>query len=207
MKNKRYDTCPERYCHLSNKVFSMSSIKNIVELSDLNESLSNFSHKLTTMAQHLNLSLTEFHCDHIAVRCNQFSTAERWRAGWLQCATIMSENVINGRIITLFDLNEPLQVADLSIDCIELPYPGKKSYPEESWQHIELVVPCQPEQLNQHVLAFLSDDVLIRSDIRLSFSQPVAKGETLTNPTFSVTKNDISIKFHPYSIRDIIASE
>lgn len=184
----------------------MSSIKNIVELADLYKELSHFSYKLTIMAEYLNLSLTDFHCDHIAVRCNQFSTAERWRTGWLQCAKILSENMINGRIITLFDLYQPLQVAGLLIDCVELPYPGRKNYAQESWQHIELVIPCQPQQLNQAVLTHLSDEALVSTDIRLGFSQPVARGDTKANPTFSISQGDITIKFHPYSIRDIIAN-
>lgn len=41
----------------------------------------------------------------------------------------------------------------------------------------------------------------------LKQSSPKGEGERLPNPTLAITDGTVTIKFHPYSIRDIVASE
>ena len=45
----------------------------------------------------------------------------------MQCGTLLSESMINGRPICLFDLSQPLAVGPWQIDCVELPYPGRNA--------------------------------------------------------------------------------
>ncbi len=84
------------------------------------------------------------------------TTAERWRQGLERCGTLLSENIINGRPICLFKLAEPICVAHWRFTVVELPRPGEKRYPHEGWEHIEIVLPGDPETLNAraHGLAF-----------------------------------------------------
>ncbi|WP_266099306.1 VOC family protein, partial [Klebsiella michiganensis] len=42
---------------------------------------------------------------------------------------LLSENVINGRPICLFRLDEPVVVAHWRFSIVELPWPGEKRYP------------------------------------------------------------------------------
>lgn len=186
----------------------MPSFKDITELQDLHQSLPLFTDKLLGVLQRLSLSLEQYHADHISVRCFQKATAERWRAGLLQCGELISEKVINGRPICLFSLQEPLQIGAWSIDCIELPYPGDKLYPQEDWEHVEWVIPgdeaSEDENFHQTALSLFSDEVLLMPQLKLKFSNPAGEGERLANPTLAVTDNGVTVKFHPYSIRDIV---
>lgn len=185
----------------------MSQLSTISELQDLSLGLEPFEQQISQFADLLELKLTDFHCDHVSVRCHQLATAERWRRGFMQCATLLSEKDINGRPICLFDLQQPLQIAGMMIDCVELPYPGNKVYRTEGWEHIELVIACAPEALHQQALAILSDRGLLQRGVKLKFSSPEGRGEQLVNPTLAVTDGNITIKFHPYSIREVVASE
>lgn len=101
----------------------MLSFHQVAELQDLQQDLPAFQQRLQELLTRLDLSLINYHADHVSVRCFQQATAERWRSGFMQCATLISEKEINGRPICLFSLHEPLQVGEWDIDCVELPYP------------------------------------------------------------------------------------
>lgn len=174
------------------------------ELSDLYQGLPEFEAKLLALLQQLDLSLESYEADHISVRCYQQATAERWRAGLMQCGDLISEKNINGRPICLFSLNQPLHVGPWLIDCVELPYPGKKLYPQEGWEHVEWVIPQEPENFHQTALALFSDRILLMPQLKLKLSNPKGEDEQLPNPTLAVTNDGVTIKFHPYSIREIV---
>lgn len=185
----------------------MSILTAIEELKDLSLDLSLFEQNILTLANKVGLTWTDLHCDHISVRCNQNITAERWYNGFLKCARLLSNKQINGRPICLFELNKPLTLAGLTIDCVELPYPGSKFYRHEGWEHIELVLSCPPEELHARALERLSDRGLLFKEIELKMSNSQVEGERLANPTLAVSDGLVTIKFHPYSIKEIIASE
>ncbi|CNF37463.1 protein yecM [Yersinia enterocolitica] len=183
----------------------MSSLKDIVELPDLLTDLPYFAQKLVVFAAKLNLDLTQFSADHISLRCHQTQTAQRWRSGLQQCGNLMSETQINGRAICLFDLTPPLVVGPWQIDCVELPYPGKTYYPHEGWEHVELVLPGDPQTLMQRARALLP--TTLPEGVTTKFSSPQGEHERLANPTFAVSDGEITIKFHPYTLRQIVDSE
>ncbi|MCW2484694.1 VOC family protein [Candidatus Symbiopectobacterium sp. NZEC127] len=173
----------------------------------LQQDLARFECALLQLADTLALDLSQFEADHIALRCNQNTTAAQWKEALLTMGVLISENHINGRPICLFSLNEKITVGPLSIDCIELPWPGQRFYPNEGWEHVEFVLAGNPETLHARALACLSDRALASPRITLKFSQPGSDKERLPNPTLAVSDGTTTIKFHPYSIREVIASE
>lgn len=177
------------------------------ELSDLKQDLSRFEQALHTFAERLGLNLTEHEADHVAVRCHQYATAERWRAGFLQMGTQFSEAMINGRPICLFKLHQPLSLAGWQIDVIELPWPGEKMYRHEGWEHVEIVLRGEPDELGARAMALLSDDALTQPGISFKTSSPQGEKERLPNPTLAVTDGQTTIKFHPWRLEEIVASE
>ncbi|TQI80829.1 hypothetical protein FHU10_4282 [Serratia fonticola] len=185
----------------------MTHLSTITELNDLALDLPRFEQALVQFAEKLHLELAHFNADHISVRCHQNSTAERWHQGFLQCGRLLSESIINGRPICLFDLEVPLQVGPWQIDCIELPYPGEKRYPHEGWEHVELVLAGDPDTLYARALDHLADEALLLPGIKLKQSSPKGEGERLANPTLAITDGSVTIKFHPHHIREIVASE
>ena len=185
----------------------MQHWQSVEELQDVAADLPRFTDALTGLATRLGLDITPLTADHISLRCHQNATAERWRKGLLQCGTLLSENIINGRPICLFKLVEPIHVAHWQFSVVELPWPGEKRYPHEGWEHIEIVLPGDPATLNARAVALLSDEGLCQKGIAVKTSSPKGERERLPNPTLAVTDGTVTIKFHPWSIEDIVASE
>lgn len=82
-----------------------------------------------------------------------------------------------------------------------------KTLPTRGWEHIEIVLPGDPETLNARALALLSDEGLSLPGISVKTSSPKGEHERLPNPTLAVTDGKTTIKFHPWSIEEIVASE
>lgn len=90
---------------------------------------------------------------------------------------------------------------------VELPWPGEKRYPHEGWEHIEIVLPGEPETLNARALVLLSDKGLSQPGIVVKTRSPRGEREHLPNPPLTVTDGNVTVKFHPRSIEDIVGSE
>ncbi|MFS2224807.1 VOC family protein [Pantoea sp. B65] len=185
----------------------MSAWKCVENLNDLVSDLARFEQALNQLAQVLGLSLAELAADHIAVRCHQNTTAARWKQGLSQVGELFSEKMINGRPICLFALAQPLQVGPWQISVIELPWPGQTLYRHEGWEHVEIVLRGDVATLGARALALLSDEGLARRDISIKTSSPQGEQERLPNPTLAVTDGKVTIKFHPWSLQEIVASE
>ncbi|WP_414148595.1 VOC family protein [Erwinia sp. BNK-24-b] len=177
------------------------------ELSDLVNSSSEFLRYLNDLAARLGLDLVDLKADHIAVRCNQPATAERWKKGFLQHGVLFSEKEINGRPVALFELHEPLTVGPWQISVVELPWPGERVYRHEGWEHVEIVLPGDEEQLSARAIALMSDEGLSRPGVSVKNSAPKGAGERLPNPTLAVSDGNVTIKFHPWSLKDVVESE
>lgn len=185
----------------------MSSWKSIKELNDLVDDLARFEQEIDALATTLGLPLADLEIDHISLRCHQNTTAERWKQGLLQAGTLFSDKMINGRPICLFELAQPLQLGPAQISVVELPWPGHKLYRHEGWEHVEVVLRGDESTLAARALALLSDDGLAQPHIAIKSSSPQGEGERLPNPTLAVSDGKITIKFHPWSLKEIVASE
>ncbi|MOA40970.1 hypothetical protein D3C78_1628920 [compost metagenome] len=64
-----------------------------------------------------------------------------------------------------------------------------------------------PATLYARALEHLADEALLLPGIKLKQSSPKGEGERLANPTLAITDGNVTIKFHPHHIRDIVASE
>ncbi|MGD8105756.1 VOC family protein [Pantoea sp. FN0302] len=180
---------------------------NLEALSDLTNDLPRFEKSLVNLAEKLGLVLENLEADHISLRCHQIATAERWKQGLMQVGKLFSEKMINGRPICLFQLHEPLSVGPWRIEVVELPWPGNKLYRHEGWEHVEIVLRGDPATLGARAMALLSDSGLLQPGISFKTSAPQGEGERLPNPTLAVTDGEITIKFHPWSLQEIVASE
>lgn len=179
------------------------------ELRDLEQDLARFEQAVQQFAGRLGLDLTQLRiADHIAARCHQVSTAERWKAGLLQIGTQFSEARINGRPICLFKLHQPLQLLGWQIDVVEIPWPGEKKYEHESWEHIEIVLRGDPETLEARARALLPQDMQTSlPDVLTLMNSPQGENQGLANPTLAVSDGRTTIKFHPWTLEEVVASE
>ncbi len=177
------------------------------ELADLSDDMTRFLHSLYDLADRLGLNLATLTADHIAVRCQQVATAERWQKGFLQHGELFSKKMIHGRPVALFALTTPLKVGPWEISMVELPWPGEKTYRHEGWEHVEIVLGGDPQSLSARALALFADEGLSQPGISVRHSAPKGAGERLPNPTLAVSNGRVAIKFHPWSLKEIVESE
>lgn len=173
-----------------------------------------FEQKISELAQIMQVDISKFEIDHLAVRVNNYKDAEIWLTALTQYGRIFSDNIVNGRVIYLIELNEPLDFLGQSVSIVELPFPKAKIYLREGWEHIEFVVPFLPNEQTVDWVERIKLQFNLNQlpHLKLKVSEPKADREQLPNPSLAVSfvdksQNDVVIKIHPYSIRTVVLME
>ena len=178
----------------------------IAELDDLVLDLPRFEQALHQFAAKLRLDLAAFTADHISLL-----SSER------HCRTLApGADAVRDTAVRVDDQ----RATYLSVRFVAAAGRGavadrlrraavsrEKRYPHEGWEHVELVLSGDPQTLHARALSLLADEALLTPGIKLKQSSPKGEGERLPNPTLAITDGTVTLKFHPYSIRDIVASE
>ncbi len=175
-----------------------------------------FINQISELCDSLQLDLTSFQLDHIAMRVNNWQLAEAAHQVWLNEGMEISSAMINGRPIIVIELETPILLGGWSTHCLELPYPVKgKSYPRQGWEHVEFVMPSSATNVDD----FLQDiwqrfpaleqmwPTLEQRGITVKCSAPKGDRERLANPTIAFRQGDVCLKLHPHSLAHVIASE
>lgn len=205
-----------------------------ISYEQLTQSWPAFEAQILALLETLDLADKALVCDHVALRVNSIASADALRDAFSCVGKIISDNIINGRTILIIELDTPLTLGQFSIACVELPYPSDKVYPQEGWEHIELVIDSKATEcdtLSQDLLALCpklsallppeqaAEPVLSRSPdlssqglaslagIKIKMSSPKGDKERLANPTIAFKRDDVCIKVHPHGIKAVIASE
>lgn len=173
--------------------------------------IADFEQKIRQLAEIAKIELNLFEIDHLAVRMNTLEMAQEWKKMLLSGGQILKESEVNGRPICLLRLNQPLYFCGQMLWIIELPFPKNKIYPEEGWEHIEIVVPMLPNENVDEWVARCCErwDLRENPHLKLKISQPIVVGERLPNPSIAITLSDkllgnlSCIKLHPYSLERI----
>ncbi|UXI02828.1 VOC family protein [Photobacterium sp. TY1-4] len=175
--------------------------------------LPEFVARIEALAREMNLSLTAYQADHLALRVNDREMAEALHLAWLAYGEEWSCTQINGRPIIVIGFHQPLQVGCWQIEALELPYPGEKQYPQQGWEHIEFVIPSEADTTDALKIALdetfpqLPWDELAAKGIKVKASSPAGEHERLPNPTYAFKKGGVCIKLHPCSLKAVIESE
>jgi len=130
--------------------------------------------------------------DHI---CYRVETIERYRemlSALEQYATMIGENVVNGRPIATFELDSYIHVDDWVVPYIELPAPKDGSFYKEGLEHAELVVAGSLGRF----LEYHSD---------LAFGG--GGMNKLINPEASLKTDGFSVKFHEQQLGAVVRIE
>lgn len=183
----------------------MALFSSIPQLNDLTRELPLFEENMTLLANNVDLDFSHYLTDHVSLRCHDLALAEQWRTGLSQCGKCISDNVINGRPIYLFQLETPLTILNQFVSIVELPFPTHKTYEYQGWEHIEQVIPVKPAELVNKVMSFLSHP--LPESISLKISEPKGEKERLPNPTVAISNGKVTVKYHPYSLLEIVESE
>ncbi|MGF1699068.1 VOC family protein [Photobacterium makurazakiensis] len=179
------------------------------------EQLPTFMAKIELLASEIGLSLENHQADHIALRVNDWETAEQLHQAWLSYGEEWSNNEINGRPIIVIGFHTPITVKNWTIEALELPYPGDKAYPQEGWEHVEFVVSAKAASTDALKVVLdetfpdlkASWNTLDDKGIKVKASCPSGEHERLANPTYAFKKGGVCIKLHPCSLKAVIESE
>lgn len=205
-----------------------------ISYEQLTQSWPAFEAQILALLETLDLADKALVCDHVALRVNSIASADALRDAFSCVGKIISDNIINGRTILIIELDTPLTLGQFSIACVELPYPNDKVYPQEGWEHIELVIDSKATEcdtLSQDLLALCpklsalvpleqaaepnlsrspdlsSQGLASLAGIKIKMSSPKGDKERLANPTIAFKRDDVCIKVHPHGIKAVIASE
>lgn len=216
----------------SNEAAAPQSIN--ISYEQLTQSWPAFEAQILALLETLGLADKALVCDHVALRVNSIASADALRNAFSRVGKIISDNIINGRTILIIELDTPLTLGQFSIACVELPYPSDKVYPQEGWEHIELVIDSKAKDcdtLSQDLLALCpklsallpseqaaepvpssslglnSQGIASLAGIKIKMSSPKGDKERLANPTIAFKRDDVCIKVHPHGIKAVIASE
>lgn len=171
-----------------------------------------FQANIVQLAEKMSLCLSNYVIDHVAIRVNDIQDAELWLNRLLKSGQILSDNEVNGRKIYLIQLDFPLIIANQQVEIVELPFPKDKKYPQEGWEHIEVVIPFLPNESTNEWVERINSHFLWNKTtrFRVKVSEPKVEGEILPNPSIAVSLSDSSnltcIKVHPYHIKMVISS-
>ncbi|MGY2573381.1 VOC family protein [Vibrio sp. C8] len=182
----------------------------------MKQNLENFIEKIQQLTAVLQIDLSAYQLDHIAMRINELELAKLAHKAWTQEGEVISQTQINGRPIIVIAFKQPLMIKSWHIECLELPYPAEgKIYPEQSWEHVEFVVPSEAQTADDY-LAYLKQmfpdlalnwDNLAGKGVKVKLSSPKGEGERLNNPTVAFKWQGVCIKLHPHSLKNIVESE
>ncbi|MGE6380478.1 VOC family protein [Shewanella baltica] len=205
-----------------------------ISYEQLTQSWPAFEAQILALLETLDLADKALVCDHVALRVNSIASADALRDAFSCVGKIISDNIINGRTILIIELDTPLTLGQFSIACVELPYPSDKVYPQEGWEHIELVIDSKATEcdtLSRDLLArcpklsallpseqaaepvpssslgLNSQGIASLAGIKIKMSSPKGDKERLANPTIAFKRDDVCIKVHPHGIKAVIASE
>ncbi|GLR75408.1 VOC family protein [Aliivibrio sifiae] len=186
-----------------------------LEPQQLINALPAFMDNIQTLLDVLGLDLSDYQADHIALRINDRDVAETAHQTWLQRSEEWSNNEINGRPIIALGFNEALNINGWSIECLELPYPGEKSYPQQGWEHVEWVIPCDVNSQEEFLTYLFSIFPVLKEKwskltslgVKVKQSCPSGEAERVANYTVAFKYQGVCIKLHPHSLKAVIESE
>ncbi len=182
----------------------------------LKQKLPKFIDKIQQLVDLLGLDMSQHQLDHIALRINELKLAKLAHEAWLLDGKEISNTQINGRPIIVIAFNELLEIGPWKVECLELPYPAEgKYYPEQSWEHVEFVVPSIAQTADEYLRDIKSTfpkladkwDELEAHGVKVKLSSPKGEGERLNNPTIAFKWQGVCIKLHPHTLKTIIESE
>ena len=173
--------------------------------------IADFEKKILSLASEMALILTDYKIDHMAVRVNHCKTAKSYLDLFVKKGRIVSNNLINGRVIYLVELEQPITFLGQKVSIVELPYPKDKIYPREGWEHIEIVIPFLPQESVADWCERIKKHFQLNqlTHLKVKVDEPKGDGEKLLNPSIAVSfvdkqQNHTCIKVHPYNIKQII---
>lgn len=138
------------------------------------------------------IDVSSYELDHLCYRVVELKRYEELKDQLTLLGSLLGENIIGGRPIATFQLQEPIHYRERKIQVLELPAPKSgRNYPE-GYEHVEFVI-------DQPFEAFMAQ-------------YPKLKFETkginkLVNADIQLQYQGFGVKFHRQSLANVIARQ
>lgn len=161
-------------------------------MKDLIGNYEQFITRASATLEQLGISKTEVAMmDHL---CYRVETADRYselKVALQTYAILISENIVNGRPIAVYEFHDYPSADGWTVPFIELPAPKSDSLYSEGLEHVEFVV-----------IGSLNKFVARHRDVL----EPFNSSKTI-NPDVKANKGDVTIKFHEQQLGTAVRIE
>ena len=127
---------------------------------DLLDNLDPFMDEVFTFLDEAQIDVFNLQIDHSALRFKENESVDKLKEEIEKTSTRLSGAIVNGRVIYIYKLHNPLVYKEYKIPCIELPYPADRHpFTKDGWEHVEFVIPeTTPDNLESIFLSKYVDD-------------------------------------------------
>lgn len=140
----------------------------------------------------IGLEVDRYELDHLCYRVQTVDEYKIKKEELMPFGQLLVESMVNGRLISIFKLNEPIIYKNRKIYLLELPSPKAKHSYKSGLEHVEFVtkLPLQKivERYPQYSFEVFGIHKKINADITLKLG-------------------DYCIRFHNQSLEDVIKEE
>jgi len=130
--------------------------------------------------------------DHLCFRVETEDEYRKFQANFLEFSELLIESPVQGRLISTFELLNPIVFNDRVISLVELPAPKLGKKVKTGFEHIEVVCALSFEELRRKYSHLKIDD----KGLNKSF-----------NREFEIELDRASVKFHHSSLASVIRLE
>ena len=130
--------------------------------------------------------------DHICFRTETGEDYIQCKSELSQMAELLTETQVNGRLIATFQLRESIEIEGRRIELVELPAPKPGRHYRGGFEHIEVVV---GEEFNELVPRYRG------------LKWDTAGLQKALNPELELILPSGAVKFHEQSLREVVAIE
>lgn len=150
--------------------------------------------------------------DHICVRLKNGADVDDLKIQLSEAGQVISSVNVNGREISMIQLNEALNLGSWQTYGVELPYPKQNHNYTDGWEHVEFVLNGADNTMEGVRQTFINtfnnlDREQLESDYSYSEDEPHADGDQIPNPTVGLKVNGVGLKFHANPIQVVVGFE
>ncbi len=148
-----------------------------------------FLTKIFKNLDNINIDVTNYELDHICYRVETVERYDFFKKELIKLGDLLSEKMINGRLISSYKLFEPIIYKERKIWVIELPSPKPNVFYKEGFEHVEFVIDISFDKFKQKYREIKFSEKAINKKI---------------NADISIGFEDCSVKFHQNSLEYVI---
>jgi uncharacterized protein len=130
--------------------------------------------------------------DHLCYRTTSDQNYTELKRHLIDFSQLLIESEVNGRMISTFELNQPLEFLGRKIALVELPAPKPGKVTPEGFEHIEIVCDIPFDEIEKR----WPDQKYDRKGLKKNF-----------NKELELELGEMNIKFHHLSLRSVIELE